>query len=310
MADARQPCLLFVSCIGAAPKYFMQLSDDFRHRYRVTPYLFNDVSRLPEMLDIIEPQLPDTPLLIYHEPDWMPYLGEYLDRYEEFLERIPSGIIKISIPQPGFTALWPFHCGDPRNADAERRRNRYGMLPFYAYGDTYVLRRLEEGVPPDEVVASYLAADLAAEVDLDNLLAGTLSMIERQDRSGTVKVADYIAGNFRSKMLFQTINHANNRLNLYMANKVLRLLECRTVPETVLDTVSEIIERPMPVHPGVARHFGMSYIDADTRYPVDEINNLTFAEFIRAYAYCADGGINYADALLNNPMVPLPAPAG
>jgi hypothetical protein len=301
--DNRQPCVLFVSCIGAGPKYFMQLSDDFRHRYRVLPYLFNDAANIPAMVSIVENELQRRPLLIYHEPDWMPYLGEHLERYEQFVDGIASDVKRISIPQPGFTPFWPFHSSDPRNDQPDRPRNRYGEFPWLPYGDGYVLRMLKEGLPPGEVIARYLALDFSTEVDLDKLLSGSLSMLERQDRTGAVKVTDYIQDNFQSKMLFQTINHANNRLNLYMANQVLQLLDCATVPECVLDSVTEIIERSMPVHPGIARHFGVSYIGRDTRYWVDEIRNITFAEYVRDYVYYEYGTINYMDAMINNPTI-------
>jgi hypothetical protein len=306
--DRRQPCVFFMSCIGAAPKYFMQLSDEFRARYRVIPYLFNNKRRLPEMLPIVLDELQRSPLLIYHEPDWMPYLGTYLDAYEEFLDAIPGHVSKISVPQPGFWSLWPFHCSDPRNAQADRPRNRYGTLPSFAYGDTYVQRLLKQGLPPDEVVSRYLAVDLATEIDLDNLLRGSIARLERQDRGSTVKIAAFVNDNFRSKQLFQTINHANNRLNHYMANQALEQLQCEAVPESALESVTEIIERPSPVHPSIARHYGISYIDEDTRYPIDEVRNLTFAEYIDDYVRYEHGILNYKVALINNPMVAFTPP--
>jgi polysaccharide biosynthesis acetyltransferase WcbI-like protein len=302
--DPRTPCILFLSCIGATPKYFMQQSGDFRRQYRMIPYLFNNIDLLPDMLAAVENELQRSALLLYHEPDWLPYLGKYRERYDQFVEGIPAHVTRISLPQPGFTPFWPFHCGDPRNADMERPRNRYGMLPCFPYGDTYVLRLMKEGLPPDEVIARYLALDVSKEVDLDRLLRGALSMLERQDRTGLVKVADFIHGNFRSKMLFQTVNHANNRLMLYVANQVLQLLDCETVPTSVLETVTEIVERATPVHPSIARHFGVSYLNADTRYEVDEVKNSTFAEFIRDYVYYASGVLNYQDGLINHPTVP------
>ncbi len=300
-SDHRTPCLLFLSCIGAGPKYFLQLSDDFRRRYRVTPYLFNDVKNIPEMFAALEPELQQDSLLIYHEPDWLPYLGEVRERYDRFVETIPNHVVKISMPQPCFPAFWPFHCSDPRNDNPDRPLNRYGMLPYCAYGDSQVLRLLRQDLPRDEVISRYLALNVAEEVDLDRLLRQTVTMLERQDRTGEVKVADYILDTFRSNALFQTVNHANNRLLLYMSNKILQLLDCRTVPDSVLGEVMEIIERAMPVHPGIARHFGVTYINADTRYLVDEIHNRTFAEFIKDYVYYSDGLINYNDALLNDP---------
>jgi len=203
--------------------------------------------------------------------------------------------------------MWPFHCGDPRNAEDKRPRGRYGQVPVFPYGDSYVLKLLKEGLPPEEVIARYLKVDVAEEVDLDKLLRSALTLTERQDRTGAVKIADYVASNFRTKSLFQTVNHANNRLLLYMTNRMLEVLDCAPVPETELNRVTETVERPMPVHPSIARHFGIGYIDDNSRYPVDEVRNLTFAEYIRDYVYYANGIINYWDNLINDPLVPVPA---
>ncbi len=308
--DRRTPCVLFLTCVGAGPKYFLQLSDDFRRRYRILPYMFNDIKLLPDLLPVVEEELAQRPLLIYHDPDCLPYLGQYRERYDQFVERIPPEVTRISIPQPGFSPFWPFHCGDPRNADNDRPRNRFGGMPVFPYGDTYVLRLLKEGLPPEEVIERYLAADVSSAVDLDRLLRSALTMLERQDRAGPVKVTDYVADNFRSRMLFQTVNHANNRLFLYVANQVLGLLDCAPVPEQVLDTITEVVERPMPVHPSLARYFGVGYIDENSRYPVDDVRNLTFAEYIRDYVYFANGLFNYGEGLVNDPTIAIPLAAG
>jgi len=196
---------------------------------------------------------------------------------------------KIALPLPYFHAFWPFQCNDPRNDSPDRRLNRYGVHPHYHYGDNYLLTLLKQGLPPEEVISRYLALDVSTEVDLDALLRGTLSMIERNERNGVVKVGDLVASNFRSEKLFQTFNHPNNRLLLYMANQILKVLECGQVPESVLTSLTEIIEEPMPIHPSIARHFGVNFVDENTRYSVDHIRYLTFAEYIRDYVYYDDG---------------------
>jgi hypothetical protein len=290
--NGRQSCILFLSCIGIGQQYFLPLSQDFDRRYAITPFIFHNRAWLPDIFHKLDQVIGDCAVLLYHEPDWMPYLGEFREPYDTFLERIPSHVTKISIPQPHFFALWPFHSGDPRNDDPNRPRNRYGKLPVYHYGDSYIIKMLREGLPPETVIDRYLSADIAAEADLDRLLRRSLAMMRTKDQTGPVKVADYISENFRTMSLFQTVNHANNRLLLYMTNQALKFLECREVPESVLDRTTELVEEPMPVHPNIARHYGISYIDENTRYPVDEIRMLTFAEFIRDYVYYQDGLIN------------------
>lgn len=303
--DGRTPCVLFLTCVGAGPKYFLQCSDDFRRRYRIIPYMFNDIRLLPNLLPEVEREFERRPLIIYHHPDCLPYLGQYRERYDEFVERIPPELTRISIPQPGFSPFWPFHCGDPRNADDNRPRNRFGHRPVFPYGDSHVLRLLNEGLPPEEVIERYLKTDLSTVVDLDRLLRSALTMLERQDRCGPVKVAGYVADTFRSHMLFQTVNHANNLLFFYITNQVLKALDCAPVPGRFLSMTTEIVERPMPVHPSLGRYYGAGYLDESTRYPIDDVRNLTFAEYIRDYVYYANGLFNYADGLVNHPEIRL-----
>jgi hypothetical protein len=196
---------------------------------------------------------------------------------------IPARVTKISAPIPHLYAFWPFHVNDPRNAVASPPLNSEGNLK-YPYGDSYVLKLLREGVPPAEAVAHYVDLDVSTVVDLDKIMTGTLAGSEVADRTTDLKVADFIAENFRMHSLFQTVNHANNRLLLYMSNQVLAALGCRQVSDRVLERTQELKDA-MPVHPSIPRYFGARYGGETTRYPIDRIRYLTFAEYIRDYVY-------------------------
>jgi hypothetical protein len=76
------------------------------------------------------------------------------------------------------------------------------------------------------------------------------------------------------------------------------------VPERVLKTITEIVERPMPVHPSLGRYYAAGYINENSRYPVDDIRDLTFAEYIRDYVYFASGTFDTRHGLVNDPTVP------
>ena len=287
--DERKVCVVFLTCIGATTNYFLQFSETFNRRYRIKSHIFCDIGVLPDLLPKVLEDLETAEALIYHEPDWLPYLGQYREIYDDFVDRISPNIRKVSIGQPAFHAFWPFHSGEPRLRDASRKPNRFGFLTVYHYGDSFVLERLKNDVAPEEIITKYLAADVATIVDLDNSLKQAINMLERQDETSEVKVADYIEGTFRSLPLHQTINHPNNRLMLYMTNGALELLECDVVPDRILESATEVVELPMPVHPSIARHFNVPYHGASVRYPIDDVRNMTFADFIRDYVYFKDG---------------------
>ena len=310
-SDGRKACVLFLTCWGGRPKYFLQLSNDFRRQYRIIPYIYNVGALLPRMYAALEKELEHCDLLIYQAYDSVPILKatrEHAAQYDHFAQCIPSHVTKIAVPVPYFPPFWPFHCSDPRNANPNRSPNRYGKLPVFGYGDSYVLRLLKQGIPPEEVISRYIALDLSKQVDLDKVLDRTRSVLERQDSTGPVKFADFICSNFRSTSLLISVNHMNMRMSLYITNQVLKLLDCATVPETVLDSLAELVERPNPVHPSIARHFGVDYIDENTRYPIDDIRKLTFAEFIRDYVHYTDGILDYRDGLISHRRLPAVTP--
>jgi hypothetical protein len=289
--NGRLNCVLFTSCLGHGIAFFLQQSADFNRRYALRPYIFHGVTFLADLLPKMEPHLGDCAVFIHHEPEAYPH-QLYEETFARVQEKLAPGAVRISLPLPHFYALWPFECNDPRNGCPDRPLNRYGLLPEYHYGDNYVLGLLKQGVPPEEVIARYLTLDVSSEIDLDALLRGTLSMIERNERRGPVKVADFVGSVFRSEKLFLSSNHPNNRLLLYMANQILKAIGCEKVPESILASLTEIIEESVPIHPSVGRYYGMNFIDTTTRYQLDEIRYLNFAEFIRDYVYYKDGLIS------------------
>jgi hypothetical protein len=283
--DARPLCLAVMSCIAVGPKYFLPLSEDFRQRYRFVVYANHQAQTLPEQMVELKEEIHGADVFIYHSPDWMPFLGDKREAYEEFLENIPERVTKISVPIPHLHAFWPFHSNDPRNAVPNPSVDSEGNLK-YPYGDSYVLKLLKDGIASEEVISQYLGLDVSTVVDLDKIMSYTLSFSERGDRSTDVKVADFVAENFRAHGLFQTVNHANNRLLLYMGNQVLAALRCGQISERVLERIRELTDA-MPVHPSILRYFGAAYGDETTRYAVDRIRYLTFGEYIRDYVYFA-----------------------
>lgn len=286
-ADGRRTCAMLLSCISAGPRFFLPLSDDFHKQFRLVLYGDNTANAVPKQMAAFEAQIHAADVFIYHNADWMPFMGDDHEPYEELLALVPTRIQKIAFPLPHLHAYWPFHGPDPRNANPVRPVNRHGEQPSYPYGDSFVLNLIKQGLPPEEVISQYLSLDVATVVDLDKIMAWTIAQAERNDRTTEVRVADFIGVNCHSQSLFQSINHANNRLLLYMSNQVLKLLGCAPVPESVLDRTLELVEPQSPVHPSIARHFGTQWAGPHTRYSVGARQNVTFDEYVRNYVYYA-----------------------
>jgi Polysaccharide biosynthesis enzyme WcbI len=285
--DGRPICAMLLSCISAGPRYFLPLSDDFHKKFKLVVYGDNTANAVPGQMAACEAEIHAADVFIYHNADWMPFMGDDHEPYEELLARVPNRVKKIAFPLPHLHAFWPHHGPDPRNSDTGRPRNRHGEQPCYPYGDSYVLELIKQGLPPEEVISRYLALDVATVVDLDKIMSWTIAQAERNDRTTEVKVADIIGSSVRSPRLFQSINHANNRLLLNMSNQVLKLLDCAPISESVLDRTLELVEPQSPVHPSIGRHFGAHWASAQTRYSLGARRSLTYAEYLRDYVYFA-----------------------
>jgi hypothetical protein len=284
--DGRRSCVMLLSCIGAGPRYFLPLSDDFHTKYRLTARLFtNNTDSVINNFDALAEEIYTSDAFIHHQPDAVPFETNAREYYESCLAKVPSSVQRITVPLPLFHAFWPFHAEDPRNADPNRSRNRQGDLPTYPYGDSYILGLLKLGLPPEEVIARYLALDISTEVDLARLLARSVTALERNEREGNIKVAEFVGSTVCKQQLFHSVNHANNRLLLYMSNQILGMLECGPISDQVLDRTQELVEPQSPIHPSIGRFFGAPHVNWQTRYAVDQVRLLTFDEYLRDYVY-------------------------
>jgi hypothetical protein len=217
-------------------------------------------------------------VFVYHNPEWLSFCSEpYLDAYDAVLASVSDQAIKIGLPLPQFHPFWPFHTNDPRNADSVK----------YPYGDAYVLELMRQGLPPEEVISRYMTLEFSSCLDLDRLLSSTITHMRRNERNSLIKIADYIEQNFRDHDLFTTVNHASNKLLLHMTNEILRILDCEQIPEDILSRLDVLVGTQSPVHPAIARHFGVGYIDENTRFTIEQGRDTKFSEYIREYVYFA-----------------------
>lgn len=283
LAPRRRTLILIGTCIAEGVRYALNLSPAFRARYRLRHFITNRAA--PSMSEFVIPNevLYDSAVVAHVAPQWADWGNE--QAYLELLARIPAHVERISFPYPAFQPLWPFHCRDSRQGQTlpEALWRPHEDRPYYPYGDSYVLGLLRRAADPGEVVRRYLALDLARETDLDGLLAKTLFIYREREAFTDVKIADYIAENFRVRRLFDSINHITNEVALRIANQILARLHIEAVPEARLQQLAEILSPAVPIHPSVRRHFGLKYVNDDTRYAVDLYRRLTYPEYLADY---------------------------
>ena len=191
----------------------------------------------------------------------------------------------IPFPTVSLGFLWPFGgVAHVRNAALD-----YWQCGPYDYlmGDNFLNRKFSEGVSADAAVDEYLNLDIAKATHLDRLREIVIGRQRSRDERCNMHFADDMDAHFQSEHIF--FNHY--RPTTRLASSLARQVYCRLdVSDAAIDElVSRWKKTPfertaLPIHPGVASHFGLAYGHADHRYPYHTGELLTFEEFARRYA--------------------------
>ena len=281
----RATCVVIGStCISHALLYLLRLSKGFRRRFRVKSYITHQHHQYARDFDIPEDLVQNADLLINLAPGWVEWGNEA--SYRAMLARFPAGSERISFPYPTFQPLWPFHCEDPRRKQCSPMlvQSNEDDVPDFPYGDSFLLSLMRKHDTVDAVTKAYLAADFSQLINLDHLRDKTLRILREKEVDTDIKIADFVAERFAAERLFQSINHVTNRFVLHLCNQILARIGLPDLPAAAETALFELIRAPWsPVHPSVARHFGLGYITPDLRYPLDDRRQVTLNEYVRLY---------------------------
>lgn len=188
------------------------------------------------------------------------------------------------VPLLGGGFLWPF-AGQPHP-----RNEIMGFLaggPFDGeMGDSYLNRLIEKEVPPAEAVEQYLALDVNRVRNLDRFFEIVVDRQRSRDAACGFQIAGIMEEKFRDEPLFRTAHHPNLRIALAFAEQFFQKMgvdaaSIRRMRERV--RVTPYPKTQSPIHPAVARHFGLKYADASTRYRIRDEGRFTFAEYALQY---------------------------
>jgi tetratricopeptide (TPR) repeat protein len=209
---------------------------------------------------------------------------------------------RIAVPVVHGGFLWPF-AGQPHPNNPSpsfREAGPYGS----EMSDAYLNRLVKANTPPDEAVRKYSALDVNATVSLDRLLEISLEKQRSRDSASGFSIAPVIEAYFRREPIFLTPYHPNARVAVALAEQLFAKLgvdpgDTRRMQRTM--RVTPFPKDELPVHPAVARHFGLSWATPDRRYRFLDEGAFTFAEFASRYAGCVwnealDAGIAAARA--------------
>ena len=196
----------------------------------------------------------------------------------------PNQVRTHLVPHISGEFLWPFtgreRIDNPRGPGIEN-----GVWPG-EIGDAFLDRQLQADATPEAALAAYLAIDPALDMHLDRRYELALNGLRSREAGTQYRAADLIEAHFRTEPLFRSPNHPGLRLSRHMALTLLRELE---VPEAALSRATTYLTAPifpiteMPVHPAIARHFGLTWATPDRQYQFYQEGAVTFEAFVLQY---------------------------
>lgn len=153
-------------------------------------------------------------------------------------------------------------------------------------GNPWLNNRIKAGEKPEAIAAEYEALDLTKVINLDRTFEIALDRARKRDERTGFDISKIIEERLTDTPLFMTPDNFELALFRPLAAEVYKRLGIPGgVVEAMLDTMwrTPFPIADHPIHPSVARHFGLKFIGPDTRYRTFTGELLTFREWIGRY---------------------------
>ncbi len=199
-------------------------------------------------------------------------------------EDAPPGMEVLPFPLMLEAFLWPY-AHEPHIHNKPEPPLHDGPYPGQL-GDMFLNRMIAQGVAPSEALERYLEHDIVGATHIDRLLELHLDQQRDRDERTGFELASILEGGFRDRALFMSPHHPN----AWMFGEFLgQLLDRLQMPADEIAAMRDaLLASPfpsgeLPVHPAVARHFGLAFVDDDTRYKFHDEGRFSFPEHVLRY---------------------------
>ena len=217
---------------------------------------------------------------------WEQSGGNDAGDWPELRRKLPAGCDVRRFASPRMGALWPFLDRDPRLVSEP------GLYPGgrYPFGDRIGASLVSLPLPDDVTLLSYQSMTEKEMPDLDALLAKDRAAWRQIDAKHDVKVADFIVENFRRYRLFFAPPYPTGELLRHMIVQLVAgsPVEALCEPGKLRRELDFLLagylggREELPIHPHVARRFGLAWWQPGMRYRW--FSNLwTFEEYTLRY---------------------------
>lgn len=154
------------------------------------------------------------------------------------------------------------------------------------FGDVILDKLHDAGAGKPEILRVYLHGDVRKMADLDGVVRETLATEAAKEELCAVKTVGFVAENWKKVRLFQTVNHPDAPLLVYVAQKLLAHLDLPPLDKDVYAGFSFGYDGfDLPIHPKVAACHGLPFAGEDTEYPVFG-RTMTFSRYVSRYIEC------------------------
>lgn len=201
-------------------------------------------------------------------------------------EILKPTVLRCDMPTVGCRFLWPF---------ANRAHPNNPTPPFcpagpygHDLGDSFLNGLIGAGATAEEAVRTYLELDIVREANLDRLFEMCIEASRQLDAQTGFNLTAFVERNFRDEALFMTPGHLTRRLFGEMIRQVFARIH---VPSASIEQAIAAQHAPfgvtqLPIHPGIIEHFGLKYVDANSRYRYFDEGQFTFSEYALRYVRC------------------------
>jgi tetratricopeptide (TPR) repeat protein len=192
---------------------------------------------------------------------------------------------KVEFPAIFLGSLWPFGGQAPHPNNAPTARLAAGPYPAQL-GDTFLNRLIAKGVAAEDALDRYLQLDVVRTAHLDRLMELHLGAQASRDARTGFGFARIIEARLRDTHLALTPHHPGLPL---MAPLIWGVFERLGVAPSLIEAAMQALRVPpfpnhaLPIHPAIIEHFGLSFVNKDSRYIYNHEGSFTFAEFVTRY---------------------------
>jgi FkbH-like protein len=199
-------------------------------------------------------------------------------------EQLRPGATVVNFPMVLAGFLWPY-ANEAHVSNVPEPPFSDGPYPSQL-SDSFLNRLIVKGVTPEQALEEYLSIDIARSAHLDRMSEIYFAKQRDRDARTGFDVAPAVESRFRSEALFRTPHHPNAPLFGVVAAQLFERLSVPT--DTIEAALRSLRTTPfppdeLPIHPGVIRHFGLTFADENTRYSYFDEGRFTFAEYVLRY---------------------------